>query len=77
MSPRQWVNYAALWLAVAVASAGFMYLALWSLEREAAGAYCGTDTECARLCPPADRECDGGPAPLPFVSPTTQQTYRA
>lgn len=24
-------------------------------------AECTTDSECMRLCPPADAECDGGP----------------
>jgi hypothetical protein len=26
-----------------------------------APADCATDTECMRLCPPADGACDGGP----------------
>jgi len=24
-------------------------------------ALCDTDTDCARLCPPGDADCDGGP----------------
>lgn len=26
-------------------------------------AICGTDSECMKLCPPADADCDGGPQP--------------
>lgn len=34
--------------------------ALRALERKAP-ALCGTDTECAALCPADDLQCDGGP----------------
>jgi hypothetical protein len=34
-------------------------LALHDAQQPAA--LCSTDSDCLRLCPPADLECDGGP----------------
>lgn len=31
-------------------------------------AQCSTDTDCMRLCPPDDRDCDGGPESKPIIT---------
>jgi hypothetical protein len=36
-------------------------LGAWLGLSASAPADCATDTECMRLCPPADGACDGGP----------------
>jgi hypothetical protein len=56
--------YRLLIVIVLVATAAALYGASVLAHQQRAAhqqALCGSDSECAELCDPADAECDGGP----------------
>lgn len=59
------ITHRATMLAIAAATAIWasflLYGIAYTAERLADTAQCSTDSECQRLCKPADADCDGGP----------------
>lgn len=54
-------------IALLIAVIGFLIVSAYSVAEDARPlllrhtAQCDTDSDCLRLCDPADAECDGGP----------------